>query len=93
MSDKLAAATHMGAVTLKVGDLDAMIRYYTEAVPLQLLSHAGPTATLGRGGVPDGGRGDDDGCGRLDAALGGGGPGVLAFARVELCKYRAQYGT
>ena len=52
MSDKLAAATHMGAVTLKVGDLDAMIRYYTEAVPLQLLSHAGPTATLGRGGVP-----------------------------------------
>ncbi|HAM12553.1 MAG TPA: glyoxalase [Microbacterium sp.] len=42
----------MGAVTLKVGDLDAMIRYYTEAVPLQLLSHAGPTATLGRGGVP-----------------------------------------
>ena len=38
MSDKLAAATHMGAVTLKVGDLDAMIRYYTEAVPLQLLT-------------------------------------------------------
>lgn len=52
MSDKLAAATHMGAVTLRVGDLDAMIRYYTEAVPLQLLSHAGPTAMLGRGGVP-----------------------------------------
>ncbi|MBO9578493.1 MAG: VOC family protein [Microbacteriaceae bacterium] len=42
----------MGAVTLKVGDLDGMIRYYAEAVPLRLLAHDGPTAVLGRGTTP-----------------------------------------
>lgn len=39
----------MGAVTLSVADLDLMIRYYTEAVPLELISHVGPRAVLGRG--------------------------------------------
>ncbi|KQZ09443.1 VOC family protein [Agromyces fucosus] len=42
----------MGAVTLRVGDLDAMIRYYRDAVTLELLSHDGPVAVLGRGSTP-----------------------------------------
>lgn len=42
----------MGAVTLRVGDLDAMIRYYRDGVTLQLLSHEGPVAVLGRGTTP-----------------------------------------
>jgi len=42
----------MGAVTLRVGDLDAMIRYYRDGVTLQLLSHDGPVAVLGRGSTP-----------------------------------------
>ncbi|AWB96496.1 glyoxalase [Agromyces badenianii] len=42
----------MGAVTLRVGDLDAMIRYYRDGVTLELLSHDGPTAVLGRGSTP-----------------------------------------
>ncbi|MFB9308431.1 VOC family protein [Agromyces hippuratus] len=42
----------MGAVTLRVGDLDAMIRYYRDAVTLELLSHDGPVAVLGRGTTP-----------------------------------------
>ena len=42
----------MGAVTLRVGDLDAMIRYYRDGVTLQLLSHDGPVAVLGRGTTP-----------------------------------------
>jgi catechol 2,3-dioxygenase len=48
----LAADTGMGAVTLRVGDLDAMIRYYRDAVTLELLSHDGPVAVLGRGSTP-----------------------------------------
>lgn len=48
----LAADTGMGAVTLRVGDLDAMIRYYRDAVTLELLSHDGPVAVLGRGTTP-----------------------------------------
>jgi catechol 2,3-dioxygenase len=39
-------------VTLRVGDLDAMIRYYRDGVTLQLLSHDGPVAVLGRGTTP-----------------------------------------
>ncbi|NLZ99304.1 MAG: VOC family protein, partial [Micrococcus sp.] len=31
---RLATETEMGAVTLKVADLDNMIRYYTQALPL-----------------------------------------------------------
>ncbi|HET8780465.1 MAG TPA: VOC family protein [Agromyces sp.] len=42
----------MGSVTLRVGDLDAMIRYYRDGVTLQLLSHDGPVAVLGRGTTP-----------------------------------------
>ncbi|HVL63065.1 MAG TPA: VOC family protein [Microbacterium sp.] len=42
----------MGAVTLRVGDLDGMIRYYRDGVTLELLSHDGPVAVLGRGATP-----------------------------------------
>ncbi|RXZ68788.1 VOC family protein [Agromyces albus] len=42
----------MGAVTLRVGDLDGMIRYYREGVTLELLRHDGPVAVLGRGTTP-----------------------------------------
>ncbi|QEO14788.1 VOC family protein [Agromyces intestinalis] len=50
--DLLAADTGMGAVTLRVADLDAMIRYYRDGVTLDLLRHDGPTAVLGRGATP-----------------------------------------
>ena len=52
MNDKLAADTAMGPVTLRVADLDGMIRYYTDAVTLRLLTQEGPRATLGRGTTP-----------------------------------------
>jgi catechol 2,3-dioxygenase len=42
----------MGAVTLRVGNLDRMIAYYRDAVTLTLLSHDGPVAVLGRGSTP-----------------------------------------
>lgn len=48
----LAADTGMGAVTLRVGDLDGMIRYYRDGVTLELLRHDGPVAVLGRGQTP-----------------------------------------
>lgn len=51
-ADLLAPDTGMGAVTLRVGNLDAMIAYYRDAVTLQLLSHEGSTAVLGRGTTP-----------------------------------------
>jgi catechol 2,3-dioxygenase len=51
-SDRLAPATGMGAVTLLVGDLDAMTRYYRDVVTLQVLSAEGDTVTLGRAGRP-----------------------------------------
>ena len=51
-SDKLAADTAMGPVTLLVADLDAMTSYYTDAVTLRVLSATEHTVTLGRGGVP-----------------------------------------
>ncbi|WP_166314507.1 VOC family protein [Microbacterium excoecariae] len=51
-ADLLAADTTMGPVTLRVADLDAMIGYYTRAVPLELLRHEGAAAVLGRGSVP-----------------------------------------
>ncbi|WP_241979920.1 VOC family protein [Cryobacterium glaciale] len=50
--DLLAADTGMGAVTLRVGNLDAMIAYYRDIVTLELQSHDGPVAVLGRGQVP-----------------------------------------
>ena len=52
LTDKLAAETAMGPVTLLVADLDAMTRYYTDAVTLRVLSATDHTVTLGRGGVP-----------------------------------------
>ena len=51
-SGLLAADTGMGAVTLRVGDLDGMVRYYRDGVTLELLSHDGPVAVLGRGTTP-----------------------------------------
>lgn len=48
----LAADTAMGPVTLRVADLDAMTRYYRDAVALSVLDATGPTVTLGRGSTP-----------------------------------------
>jgi catechol 2,3-dioxygenase len=45
----IAADTRMGAVTLDVADLDAMIRFYRDGVGLTLLTNEGGVATLGRG--------------------------------------------
>ncbi|WP_051216519.1 VOC family protein [Microbacterium gubbeenense] len=42
----------MGPVTLRVADLDAMTRYYTQAVPLTVLTAVGPMAVLGRDTEP-----------------------------------------
>lgn len=52
MNEKLADATTMGAVTLLVGDLDAMTRYYRDVVTLQVIAAEGDTVTLGRAGRP-----------------------------------------
>ena len=51
-NDLLAADTSMGAVTLRVGDLDVMTRYYRDAVALTVLSADGDIAVLGRGTTP-----------------------------------------
>ena len=51
-ADKLAAGTSMGAVTLLVGDLDGMTRYYRDVVTLEVISADGDTVTLGRAGRP-----------------------------------------
>ncbi|MBG6059652.1 catechol 2,3-dioxygenase [Cryobacterium sp. MP_M5] len=51
-NDFLPASTGMGAVTLRVGNLDAMIAYYRDAVTLTLLSQHGAVAVLGRGSTP-----------------------------------------
>ncbi|WP_213815388.1 VOC family protein [Glaciihabitans sp. dw_435] len=45
----LAADTAMGPVTLLVADLDAMTKYYRDAVGLQVLSEGAGSTTLGRG--------------------------------------------
>jgi catechol 2,3-dioxygenase len=52
MSEKLAADTAMGPVTLRVGNLDAMTAYYRDAVALQVLTAVADTVTLGRGTNP-----------------------------------------
>lgn len=49
---RLAADTEMGAVTLKVRDLDNMIRYYTQALPLEVIAQEGASAIIGRAGRP-----------------------------------------
>ncbi|WP_226925437.1 VOC family protein [Georgenia thermotolerans] len=50
--DLLPADTAMGPVTLLVGDLDLMTRYYRDAVMLTVLAAEGNEVTLGRHGVP-----------------------------------------
>ncbi|KTR39574.1 glyoxalase [Curtobacterium oceanosedimentum] len=50
--DLLAADTGMGAVTLRVADLDTMVTYYRDGVGLSVLTNAGGTAVLGRGTTP-----------------------------------------
>lgn len=50
--DLLGRDTAMGAVTLAVGDLDAMIAYYRDGVRLDVLSVGDGSAILGRGAVP-----------------------------------------
>lgn len=47
--DSLAASTDMGAVTLRVADLDSMLGYYRDGVGLDLLEQSGDRAVLGRG--------------------------------------------
>jgi catechol 2,3-dioxygenase len=42
----------MGPVTLLVGDLDAMVAYYRDAVALQVLTDSASSVTLGRGTTP-----------------------------------------
>lgn len=50
--DILAAGTGMGAVTLKVADLDRMIVFYRDGVGLDLLAQESDSAILGRPGRP-----------------------------------------
>jgi catechol 2,3-dioxygenase len=45
----LAADTAMGAVTLRVANLDAMTAYYRDGIGLHVLDAVGPFVTLGRG--------------------------------------------
>ena len=52
MTDILAAETSMGAVTLKVANLDLMTTYYRDAVGLTTLREHGSRTTLGRGATP-----------------------------------------
>ena len=51
-TDRLAADTGMGPVTLAVADLDAETRYYRDGVALQVLAQTADTVTLGRGSTP-----------------------------------------
>ncbi|MET0694660.1 MAG: VOC family protein [Propionibacteriaceae bacterium] len=48
----LAADTTMGAVTLRVADLDAMTAYYRDAVTLSVLAQENGRSVLGRGRTP-----------------------------------------
>ncbi|MCU1527488.1 MAG: glyoxalase, partial [Frondihabitans sp.] len=55
--DLLAADTNMGAVTLRVADLDGMTAYYRDAVTLTVLAQETGLDTvarsiLGRGATP-----------------------------------------
>jgi len=52
MTETLAAATSMGAVTLRVRDLDAMTAYYREGTALDVLAAEGGRVVLGRGTTP-----------------------------------------
>jgi catechol 2,3-dioxygenase len=48
----LAADTGMGAVTLRVGNLDAVTAYYRDGIQLEVLTAIGSTIVLGRGSTP-----------------------------------------
>ena len=50
MTDLLASETDLGAVTLDVGDLDAVTLYYTEGIGLEVLAASGSSVRLGRAG-------------------------------------------
>lgn len=50
--DLLSAGTAMGAVTLRVADLDAMTAYYRDSVTLAVQSLDRSRSVLGRGGRP-----------------------------------------
>lgn len=50
--EKLPAATHMGAVTLAVSDLERSVGYYTEIIGLRVLEQTGDSAVLGAGQTP-----------------------------------------
>lgn len=50
--DILAAGTGMGAVTLKVANLDRMVGFYQQGVGLTVLEQQGERAVLGRAGRP-----------------------------------------
>ncbi len=49
-ADRLAPETAMGAVTLLVGDLDAMTAFYRDVITLQVLAADGDRVVLGRAG-------------------------------------------
>ena len=51
-ADLLAPDTGMGAVTLRVADLDAMTHYYRDAVTLSVLAAEAARTVLGRLGTP-----------------------------------------
>lgn len=52
MPELLPTDSAMGAVTLRVADLDAMTRYYRDAVTLSVLAAEGDRVILGRGATP-----------------------------------------
>ncbi|MBW8872167.1 MAG: VOC family protein [Leifsonia sp.] len=52
MDQLLPAASTMGAVTLRVADLDRMTAYYRDAVTLRVLASEGGRVVLGRGSTP-----------------------------------------
>jgi catechol 2,3-dioxygenase len=52
MTTTLAPATDMGAVTLRVRDLDAQTAYYRDGAALDVLTAEGGRVVLGRGAVP-----------------------------------------
>lgn len=47
--DRISADTNLGAVTLMVANMDAMVQFYTEGVGLSVLAQAGNSTTLGFG--------------------------------------------
>ncbi|AGW42607.1 lyase [Leifsonia xyli subsp. cynodontis DSM 46306] len=52
MAELLPADSTMGAVTLRVADLDTLTAYYRDAVTLSVLTAEGERVVLGRGSVP-----------------------------------------